>query len=137
MKDYRLPYGQVKIANPETGVIVALIFYIIAKEPTVNHTKLECYVILLNRMINNATGTDLFTWKLNSRCRIGNFNKFFDYMVSKGLIQPKGRSRFVILKGARDILPQLTTILRNLLPYLSRLLNEYGDDTATSMLKKI
>ena len=37
MKDYCLPYGQVRIANPETGVIVALILYIIAKDrKTVN-----------------------------------------------------------------------------------------------------
>ncbi len=39
MNDYCLPYGQVRIANPETGVIVALILYIVAKEPTVNRTK--------------------------------------------------------------------------------------------------
>ena len=74
MKDYCLPYGQVKIANPDTGVIVALILYIIAKEPTVNHTKLECYIILLNYMIKDATGIELFTWTLNSNGRQGTYS---------------------------------------------------------------
>lgn len=137
MKAQRLPYGQVRIANPDTGVIVALILYIIAKEPTVNHTKLECYIILLNRMVKDATDTELFTWQLNRGGRIGNFRHFFDYMEGKELIQPNGRSRFVILKGASNILPQLTTILRNLLPCLHRLLNRYGDYTAAAMLEEI
>ena len=139
MKDYCLPYGQVKIANPDTGVITALILYFIAKEPTVNHTKLECYIILLNYIIKDATGIELFIWTLNSRGRIGNFKKFFDYMEGKGLIQPKGRFNFVIRNNAnvRSILPQLETIFRNLLPYLSKLLNEYGNSTAGEMLNKI
>lgn len=135
--NYCLPYGQVRIANPETGVIVALILYIIAKEPTVNHTKLECYIILLNRMVKDATDTELFTWHLNRGGRIGNFRHFFDYVEGKELIQQNGRSRFVILKGASNILPQLTMILRNLLPYLNRLLNRYGDYTAAAMLEEI
>ena len=137
MKDYCLPYGQVRIANPETGAIVALILYIIAKEPTVNHTKLECYIISLNRMIKDATGVELFTWTLNRRRRIGNFSRFFGYMEGREFIAPNGRSHFVILKGASNILPRLTTMFRNLMPYLSRLLNKYEDDTATAMLKKI
>ena len=139
MNNYCLPYGQVRIANPETGVIVALILYIIAKEPTVNRTKLECYIILLNRMIKNATGSELFTWTLNSRGRIGNFSKFFEYMEGKGLIRPKGRSNFVIRNSsnARSILPQLEMILRNLLPYLSELLTKYENSTAGAMLEKI
>ena len=138
MKDYCLPYGQVKIVNPDTGVIVALILYIIAKEPTVNHTKLECYIILLNYMIKDATGIELFTWTLNSRGRIGNFKKFFDYMEGRGLIQPKGRFNFLIRNSAsiRSILPKLEIIFRNLLPYLSKLLNKYEDYTAGAMLRE-
>ena len=137
IKGYCLPYGQVKMANPETGVIIALILYIIAKEPTVNHTKLECYIILLNRIVKEATGTELFKWRLNSRRRIGNFRKFFDYMTDRNFIKLKGRSNFVILDGARSILPKLSLILRNLLPYLSKLLNKYEGSTAGEMLKKI
>ena len=105
MKDYCLPYGQVKITNPETGAIVALILYIIAREPTVNHTKLEYYIISLNRMIKDATGVELFTWTLNRRRRIGNFSRFFGYMEGREFIAPNGRSHFVILKGASNILP--------------------------------
>lgn len=140
MKDYCLPYRQVRIANPDTGIIVALILYIIAREPTVNHTKLECYIILLNRMIKDATGTELFTWKLNSRGLIGNFNKFFKHMKGRELIQPNGRSNLVIRNSAsvRSILPRLETIiLRNLIPYLSKLLTKYENYTAKAMLEEI
>ncbi len=139
INDYCLPYGQVKIANPETGVIIALILYIIAKEPTVNHKKLECYIILLNHMIKDATDSELFTWTLNRRTRIGNFNKFFECMEGKGLIRPKGRYNFVIRNSSsvRSILPQLEMILRNLLPYLSELLIKYENSTAEAMLKDI
>ena len=136
-KDYYLPYGQVKIANPDTGVIVALILYIIAKEPTVNHTKLECYIILLNYMIKDATGIELFTWQLNNRRRIGNFRKFLDYMTSHGLIKLKGRSNLAILSGARNLLSKLPLILSNLLPYLSQLLTKYENYTAGAMLIEI
>ncbi len=90
-------------------------------------------------MIKNATGTELFTWKLNNRGRIGNFSRFFDYMEGKGLITPKGRSNFAIIDGAntRSILPRLETILRNFLPYLSKLLTKYENYTAKAMLKNI
>ena len=139
MKDYCLPYGQVRIANPETGVIVALILYIIAKEPTVNRTKLECYIILLKHIVRNATGSELFKWTLNRRGRISNFSRFFDYMEGMEIIKPKGRSNFVIRNNAnvKNILPRLNLILRNLLPYLINLLNKYEDSTAGEMLKEI
>ena len=88
-------------------------------------------------MIKAATASELFTWTLNRRGRIGNFSRFFGYMEGRELIAPNGRSHFVILKGASKILPRLTTMFRNLMPYLSRLLNKYGDDTATAMLNDI
>ena len=135
--NYCLPYGQVRIVNPETGIIIALILYIIAKEPTVNHTKLECYIILLNKMVNNSTGQELFTWQLNNRRRIGNFRKFLDYMTSHGLIKLKGRSNLAILSGARNLLLKLPLILSNLLPYLSQLLTKYENYTAGAMLIEI
>lgn len=137
MKDYCLPYGQVRIATPDTGVIVALILYIIAREPTVNRTKLECYIILLNHMIKDTTGSELFTWTLNRSGRISNFSRFFNYMEGKGLIQPNGRSNFAILGYTKNTQSRLETILRNLLPCLSILLNKYKESTATTMLKDI
>ena len=91
-------------------------------------------------MIKDATGTELFTWKLNSRGLIGNFNKFFKHMKGRELIQPNGRSNFDIRNSAsvRSILPRLETIiLRNLIPYLSKLLTKYENYTAKAMLEEI
>ena len=49
LKDYCLHYGQVRdIQQADTGVIIGLIVYFIAREPKINRTKLEAYILLLN-----------------------------------------------------------------------------------------
>ena len=136
MKDYCLPYGQVKIANPETGAIVALILYMIAKDKTVGRTKLECYTILLNRMIKADTGKKLFTLSLNKRGRINSFKKIFDYMLEHELILSNGRSQFYVLSGAKKIISRLPVMLDRLLSYLDKLLDDYKSCTAAETLRK-
>ncbi|MBQ6971560.1 MAG: hypothetical protein IJP86_04310 [Synergistaceae bacterium] len=137
MKDYCLPYGQVKIANPETGAIVALILYMIAKDKNMGRTKLECYTILLNRMIKADTGRELFTWNLNRKGLVAGFKKIFDHMVACELMLNNGRSQFYILGGATKIIPRLSIMLDRLLSYLNKLLEDYKGCTAREMLEKI
>ena len=137
MKAYRLPYGQINIANPETGAIVALILYMIAMDKTIGRTKLECYTILLNRTIKVDTSRELFTWDLNKKGLISGFKKIFDHMIGQGLILRNGRSQFYILGGAKKIIPRLPVMLDRLLPYLNRLLEDYKGCTAREILEKI
>ena len=139
MKAYCLPYGHVDIANPETGAIVAIILYMIAKEPAVGRTKLECYTIFLNRIIKGATGHELFTWGLNKKGRIGYFKKIFDYMIENGLILANGSYQFYIMDGTgtKKIIPRLSVMLDKVLPYLNKLLEDYKNITAKEMLKKV
>ncbi len=136
MKDYCLPYGQVKIANQETGAIVAIILYVLAKEPKAVRTKLECYIILLNKLIREETCNDLFTWKLNNKGRVSSFSKFWDYMLMSGLLLSNGRSRFYVLGGAGKIIARLPIMLDRLLPYLNKILVNYEDYTAGEILEK-
>lgn len=137
MKDYCLPDGASSIPSPETGAIVAITLYILAKELEAGRTKIECYLILLDRAIREATGSNLFNWTLTGKGLVRGFGKIYENMINKGLLLSNGYSRFYVLVGASDIIADWSKILGNLLPYLDRLLGGYGDYTATRMLKEI
>ena len=67
MKSYRLSEEDAKEVSmhPEdTGVIVLLILYFIEKEPTISRSKLEYYILLLDRMCIEQKGELLFSWEL-------------------------------------------------------------------------
>ena len=136
MSAYRVSDEQVNIANPETGAIAAIILYIINAEPKVSRTKLECYLILLDRMVKETTGKELFTWTLNKYGRINNFKRIFDNMLERGLLSKNGSARFFIPRVGWNIVQGLPVILDDLLPYLDKLLARYDDYTAGEMLKE-
>ena len=137
MNDYRLPEGQVGMASPETGVVVAVILYILYNEPKAVRTKLECYIILLDRMVKEATGEGLFTLELNSKGRISNFKRIFDFMLKKGLLSPSGTARFFMTELAVEIIKRLGIVLGKLVPYVEKLLVNYDYLTAGEMLTEI
>lgn len=139
MSAYRVSDGQVDIATPETEAIIAIMLYIINAEPKVSRTKLECYIILLNKLIQEATGKELFTWTLNKYRRISNFKCIFEHMIERGLLVKNGSARFFIPRGGWrwNIVQGLPIMLDDMLPYLDKLLARYDDYTAGEMLKEI
>ena len=137
MTAYRVSDKQVEIANSETGAIAAIMLYIINAEPKVSRTKLECYLILLNKIVKEATGKELFTWTLNKYKRISNFKCIFDNMLERGLLSENGSARFFIPRVGWNVVQGLPIMLDNLLPYLDKLLARYDDYTAGEMLKEI
>lgn len=137
MTAYRVSDEQVEIANSETGAIAAIMLYIINAEPKVSRTKLECYLILLNKLIKEATGKELFSWTLNKYRRISNFKFVFKHMIECGLLSENGSARFFVSSKAWNIVQGLHIMLDDLLPYLDKLLARYDDYTAGEMLKEI
>ena len=137
MSAYRVSDEQVEIANSETGAIAAIMLYIINAEPKVSRTKLECYSLLLNKLVKEATGKELFTWTLNKYGRISNFKRIFEHMLERGLLSENGSARFFIPRVGWNIVQGLPIILDDLLPYLDKLLARYDDYTAGEMLKEI
>lgn len=138
MKPYRLPDGKVDIAAPETGAIIAIILYLIANEPKVCRTKLECYIIMMNKLVLLRTDIELFTWRLNSKGRIANFNAIYEHMIACGLLLKNGSARFLLLPETANIIPRLPIILGNKLRmYFDVLIRHSYGCTAAEMLRYI
>jgi len=137
MSAYCVSDEQVNIANSETGAIAAIMLYIINAEPKVSRTKLECYLILLDRLVKEDTGKELFTWTLNKYRRISNFKFVFKHMIECGILSENGSARFFVSSKAWKIIQGLPIMLDDILPYLDKLLARYDDYTAGEMLKEI
>lgn len=81
MRPYRFSEEDAKEVGmfPEdTGVIVLLILYFIEKEPTISRSKLEYYILLLDRMCFEKRGVLLFSWELRGG-RIPKFHKVYRF----------------------------------------------------------
>ena len=137
MGNYRLPHGEVRMDDEDTGVIVAIILYFIAREPSIGMTKLECYLILLDRLCETETGRHLFHWTLAKNGRIPRFKRLIDFMIDRGLIQRRGKYQFDILENAADIIKQLLKILKNILKCLDTILADWGGENAQYISKTV
>ena len=137
MKPYRMPDGKVDIATPETGAMVAIILYIISKELKVSRTKLECYIIMTNKLVLLRIGIELFTWRLNSKGRISNFKAVCEHMTACGLLLKDGHSRFFLLPETANIIPKLPAMLGRLHLYFNVLIRYHYSYTAREMLRYI
>ena len=138
MRNYVPPRGLISdIESSDVSVIIAIILYFIAREPTIGLTKLECYLILLDRKSCKETGRNLFNWRLNKRGRIGSFRKIIEFMIGKNFIFRKGAYQFYILTNASDILKVLQNILSNIKEWLELILSIWGNKTAQETLRDI
>ena len=90
MKDYRMPtHKEVGIDYDDTGAIIAIIIYFIGGERSIGITKLEGYLILLDRLVMKETKQHLFYWSLTKGGHIRNFKKVIDFMIEQQLISVK------------------------------------------------
>lgn len=88
-EEYQLPPGTVEMPREETAVISAVILYFINGEPKIGITKLESYIILLDKMCLDTTGRRLFSYKLTYGpfgYYIQNFRVFLDFLQEKGIL---------------------------------------------------
>lgn len=116
---------------------MAIILYLIAKEPYADREKLECYVIILDKMVHEDTRQNLFHWRRNNKGLVSGFWKIFERMVDKKLLEENGSAQFFILTDAVRIIQELPIILSDLLPYLDKVLSYYNNYAIRELLKKI
>lgn len=123
MKDYRLPDGYVDMPAPDTGVIVLIILYIMDKEPNICRTKLEYYILLLERLCFDQKGVTLFNWHLKNG-RIQNFKTFTDFMTLRNLIFPRG-NHFAVLSAGKTLLNQKVAFLVGISGILNGIITDW------------
>lgn len=83
MERYRFPEEdtvEVGMIPADTGVIVLIILYFIENEPNICRSKLEYYLLLLDRKCFKQTDVLLFSWYLKNG-RIPNFKRFIEFMI--------------------------------------------------------
>lgn len=91
-EEYQLPPGAVEMPIEETAAIVATILYFIKEEPKIGITKLEAYIILLDKMCFDETGKRLFSYRLTYGpfgYYIQNFRAFLDFIESKKILSKR------------------------------------------------
>lgn len=135
MKDYRFSDEQLDIQPEDVGVIILIALYFIANDNAVSRTKLEAYILMLDRMCFEKRGVLLFRWKLHGG-RIRNFKEITDYMLRRGLIRIKGRSYFELDTLGKE-LGNSFAMLSNIKPYLDEILRKYKDETGDKTLSAV
>ena len=108
-KDYQLPPGTVDMPIEETAVISAVILYFIQGEPQIGITKLESYIILLDKMCFDRTGRRLFSYRLTYGpfgYYIQNFRAFLDFLQGRGFLT-KRREYYTRRKYRIDFTPHV------------------------------
>ena len=91
-EEYQLPPGAVEMPREETAAIVAAILYFINEEPKIGITKLEYYIILLDKMCFDDTGKRLFSYRLTYGpfgYYIQNFRAFLDFIEDKKILSKR------------------------------------------------
>ena len=124
----------------DTGAIVAIIMYFIAKEPSICTQKLECYLILLDRICVHRKGYHLFSWQLNEKGRIRYFRDFINSIQKQKLIYLRKNSKyyFEFVEGCADsIIAQFPLILSNVISWLNNILYVCKDMNSKEMLSRI
>lgn len=133
MKGYRMPnYRNVSIDYDDTGAVVAIIIYFIAREPSIGMTKLECYLICLDRLSKGETGNHLFKWSLTKSGNIRNFKKLIDFMIDKQLISRRGNYQFNILNSVLKI-KGFPKMLGGIQHWMNMILNKFYYITAKDL----
>ncbi len=103
MSNYCLSPDLTRIYIPDTGVIVALILYFIARDHSICMTKLNGYIVLLDMKIHADTGEHLFQLDLDSTGLIRDFRMFIEHMIDKNLISRRSNHQYNLLRDVLNI----------------------------------
>lgn len=132
MSNYQLPDGVVKTRPKDTGVIVLVALYMMDKDKKVSRTKLEGYMIILNKLCLKKHNIVLFDWDMQGR-HIRNINTVTNFMLRKGLIQLKNRSYFELAEAGKDLTSCFATLI-NIRKWLDDMLKDYKEKTGEQTL---
>ena len=138
MKNRRITHPD--IDTEDTGAIVAIIMYFIAKEPSICMTKLECYLILLDRICVDKKKYHLFSWRLNEKGRIRDFKSFINSMKEQKLFYLRENSKYYfefVKDNADSIIDKFPLMLSNVISWLDSILNVCKDMNSREMLSCI
>ena len=127
LKGYCLHYGQIRdIQQADTGVIIGLIVYFIAREPKINRTKLEAYILLVNIICCRAYNKALIDCTLTSAGRIGCFTNLMNAMELNELISPRKHNTYPLCTKASWIIAHSSNIFAGIEPVLRFILDTWG-----------
>ena len=127
LSNYCLHYGAVKnIPHEDTGVVIGLIVYFIAHEPTINLTKLEAYILLLNVICSRLYGRAFLECRLTTGGRIGHFRTFINYMKEKELIKIGDNHAYCLCTNAAWLIKNTPNIFMSITPILIAILQNWG-----------
>ena len=127
LTDYCLHFGQVKgIQQADTGVIIGLIVYFIAREPSINRTKLEAYILLLNIICHQAYNKAFIDCSLTQSGRIGCFANLMNVMETNELISPRKHNTYPLCTNATELIRKLSKSFAEIEPLLRFILKTWG-----------
>ena len=138
MKNRRITHPD--IDTEDTGAIVAIIMYFIAKEPSICVTKLECYLILLDRICIYKKKYHLFSWRLNEKGRIRDFKSFINSMKEQKLIYLRENSKYYfefVKDNADSIIDKFPSMLSHVISWLDNILDVCKSMNSKEMLSMI
>lgn len=131
MKDFRFSKSEaieVGMFPEDTGVIVLIILYFIDREERICRSKLEYYLLLLDKICFEKRGVLLFRWYLRNG-RIKNFRNFTEFMINKNLIFCNGNAYFQLTETGKDM-GKFFAELSNIKPWLDEILKKWKNKTA-------
>ena len=120
----------------DTGAIVLLILYLLDAEGRICRSKLEYYLLLLDRKCFDERDIPLFTWDLK-RGLIRNFKKFTKFMMKRRLIFSNGNAYFTLDEAGKALVNKYSAVLVNVRHWLDALLAEWGDRTVAQMRNEV
>ena len=135
MENYRFSDERLDIPPEDVGVIILIALYFIENDKAVSRTRLEAYILMLDKKCFKERGVILFGWTLKGG-RIRNFKAITDYMLKRGLIRIKGRSYFE-LDTSGKALGSSYAMLSNIKYWLDEILREYKDKTGSDTLSAV
>lgn len=135
MEDYRMYDGTVDIQPEDTGVIILIALYFIENDKKVSRTKLEAYLLMLDRICFKERGVLLFGWTLTHR-RIRNFKAMIEFMLEKKLIKIKSRNYFELDTGSEKVISRFSMLV-NIRKWLDEILRDYKDNTVEQALSVV
>ena len=136
MRGYCLPNSVGDIPDYDTGVIIVIIIYFIAKEYKISKTKLNGYIVLLDMKAQEETGEHLFNLSTNSSGLIRDFNLIIEHMINLKLIGPRAGHSFNLMNNILNI-KNFPAMLSDIRAWLDEIVNDYIYMTAKQLVDLI
>lgn len=124
-KGYCLPPEIQGVHPNDTGAVVAVVLYLVMKEPKINKKKIKCYLLLLDRICQYKDRGEIFRWQLHPNFIQKFIDELIDFMKKRKLIRLNGNSKsqlvtYEVPAFMKNVLPLIPP---NVLYWLNTMLN--------------